>query len=130
MTECVSYWHKDIDNFWHAQSSVMFFGQREPVRLSRSLLRYYQTRALTIPPTGRRQLHIMCLYPGFIYTASVAVARLNITERCEAAAMGLFVLIFDMPYDIIGIKNLWWTWVSVSLSILQLSLLPDDEVFC
>ena len=69
MTECTSYWAPDIDNFWHAQSTFMFFGQREP-------------------------LHIMCLYPGFIYTASVAVARLNITERCEAAAMGLFVVIF------------------------------------
>lgn len=92
MTECTSYWAPDIDNFWHAQSTFMFFGQREP-------------------------LHIMCLYPGFIYTASVAVARLNITERCEAAAMGLFVVIFDMPYDIIGIKNLWWTWHDTDANI-------------
>ena len=84
-TELVSYWTPEIDNFWHAQSMFMLFGQREP-------------------------LHIMCLYPGFIYTASVAVSRLNLTERCEAAAMGLFVVIFDMPYDIMGIKNLWWTW--------------------
>jgi hypothetical protein len=92
MTELVSYWVEPIDNFWHAQSMFMFFGQREP-------------------------LHIMCLYPGYIYTASVAVSRLHITERCEAAAMGLFVVIFDLPYDIIGIKNLWWTWHDTDANI-------------
>ena len=91
-TELVSYWTPEIDNFWHAQSMFMWFGQREP-------------------------MHIILLYPGFIYTASVAVARLNITERCEAAAMGLFVVIFDMPYDIIGIKNLWWTWHDTDANI-------------
>ena len=63
----------------------MWFGQREP-------------------------LHIILLYPAFIYTASTAVARLGLTERCEAAGVALFVLIFDMPYDIMGIKFLWWTW--------------------
>ena len=46
MTELVSYELPEIDNFWHAQSTFMFFGQREP-------------------------LHIMCLYPGFIYPAFV-----------------------------------------------------------
>jgi len=58
-----------------------------------------------------------CLYPGFIYTASVAVSRLHISERTESAAMGLFVVIFDMPYDIMGIKNLWWTWHDTDANI-------------
>ena len=56
MTECVSYWAEPIDNFYHAQSTIMLFGQREP-------------------------LHIVCLYPGFIYTASVAVSKLGLSER-------------------------------------------------
>ena len=94
-TELVSYWTPDIDNFWHAQSMFMWFGQREP-------------------------FHIMCLYPGYIYTAAVAVSRLNITERCEAAAMGLFVVVFDLPYDIMGIKNLWWTWRKLSGKLIRL----------
>lgn len=91
-TELVSYFAPDIDNFWHAQSTFMLFGQREP-------------------------LHIVCLYPGFIYTAMVAVSRLNISERCQAPAMGLFVLLFDLPYDIVGIKNLWWTWHDTDANI-------------
>lgn len=92
MTECTSYWVEPIDNFWHAQSTFMFFGQREP-------------------------LHIMCLYPGYIYTAAVAVSRLRLTENCEACAMGLLVVLFDLPYDIMGIKLLWWTWHDTDANI-------------
>lgn len=92
MTECVSYWHESIDNFWHSQSTFMFFGQREP-------------------------LHIMCLYPGFVYTASVAVERLGLSELCESCAVGLFVVLFDIPYDIMGVKLLWWTWHDTDANI-------------
>ena len=92
MTECVSYWTEPIDNFWHSQSTLMFFGQREP-------------------------FHIICLYPGFVYTAFVAVQRLGVTERAEACAMGLFVCLFDIPYDIMGIKMLWWTWHDTDANI-------------
>lgn len=31
--ELVSYWTEEIDNFWHAQSTFMFFGQREPLQI-------------------------------------------------------------------------------------------------
>lgn len=91
-TECVSYWTEPIDNFWHAQSTFMWFGQREP-------------------------FHIMCLYPGFVYTASVAVHRLGITELSGACAVGLFVVLFDLPYDIVGVKLLWWTWHDTDANI-------------
>jgi len=92
MTELVSYWTEPIDNFWHAQSTFMFFGQREP-------------------------LHIMCLYPGYIYTASVAVSRLGVSELTESCATALFVLMFDIPYDILGVKLLWWTWHDTDANI-------------
>jgi len=85
MTECTSYWVEEIDNFWHSQSTFMFFGQREP-------------------------FHIMCLYPGFVYTASVAVCRLGISEMTTSFAVALFTVLFDLPYDVVGIKLLWWTW--------------------
>ena len=45
------------------------------------------------------------------------MSRLHISERTESAAMGLFVVIFDMPYDIMGIKNLWWTWHDTDANI-------------
>ena len=62
-TECLSYWIPDIDNFWHAQSTTMFFGGREP-------------------------FHIMCLYPGFIYTSCVAVSRLGVSEHVQPFLSG------------------------------------------
>ena len=90
--ECVSYWAEPIDNFWHAQSTVMFFGAREP-------------------------FHIMCLYPGYIYTAAIAAKRLGLDELPCACATALLVVLFDIPYDIMGIKLLWWTWHDTDANI-------------
>ena len=84
-TELVSYWYEDVDNFWHAQSSLMLFGLREP-------------------------LHIICLYPGYIYPVVVAVSRCNMLESVRPFAAGLGEVLIDVPYDIMGIKLLWWTW--------------------
>ncbi|XP_050391027.1 uncharacterized protein LOC126810101 isoform X1 [Patella vulgata] len=83
--ECVSYFLPDIDNFWHAQSMVMLLGQRLP-------------------------LHIVLLYPGFIYTAAIAVSQMKLRSWAEPFAVGLAVVLLDIPYDIMGIKLLWWTW--------------------
>jgi hypothetical protein len=58
----------------------------------------------------REPLHIILLYPGFIYTATVAVDRLNLKENIQPFAAALLVLLIDIPYDIMGIKLLWWTW--------------------
>ena len=91
-TECISYWYEDIDNFWHAQSLWMWFGKREP-------------------------FHIICLYPGFIYTATVAVSRLNIVENARPFAAGLGEVLMDFPYDVMGIKLLWWTWHDTDTNI-------------
>ncbi|KAL5019048.1 hypothetical protein ScPMuIL_004770 [Solemya velum] len=83
--ECVSYFVPDIDNFWHAQSSIMLLGQRLP-------------------------LHIICFYPALIYTASAAVAHMKLQSWAEPFAVGLTVVLMDVPFDIMGIKLLWWTW--------------------
>ncbi|KAH9488362.1 hypothetical protein Btru_063328 [Bulinus truncatus] len=83
--ESVSYFIPDIDNFWHAQSMVMLLGQRLP-------------------------LHIVFLYPVFIYVAVVAVSHMNLRWWAEPCAVGLTVVLLDIPFDIVGIKNLWWTW--------------------
>lgn len=91
-TECVSYWYEDIDNFWHAQSLWMWFGKREP-------------------------FHIICLYPGFIYPATIAASRLNVVENVRPFVAGLGEVLMDFPYDVMGIKLLWWTWHDTDTNI-------------
>jgi len=44
MTELVSYWTEPIDNFWHAQSMFMFFGQREPLHIMVRFLKRARAR--------------------------------------------------------------------------------------
>lgn len=83
--ECVSYFIPDIDNFWHAQGVVTFLGLRLP-------------------------LYIALIYPYFIYTASVAVSHMRLPWWGEPFAVGVSVVLIDLPYDIMGIKSLWWTW--------------------
>lgn len=85
VVESLSYFMPDIDNFWHAQSMVMMLGNRLP-------------------------LHVMLIYPVFIYTAAVAVSRLHFRRLPEAMAVGLAVVALDVPFDIMGIKLLWWSW--------------------
>jgi len=83
--ECISYYMPDVDNFWHAQSMVMLLGQRLP-------------------------LHIIFVYPVFIYTACAAVSHMKLRWWAEPFAVGLTVVLIDIPFDIMGIKLLWWTW--------------------
>lgn len=84
-TESLSYFVPDVDNFWHAQSSVMLLGKRLP-------------------------LHLPLLYPVFLYQSYAAITCLKLPWWAEPFAVGLGELIFDLPYDMMGIKLLWWTW--------------------
>lgn len=90
--ELVSYWVEPIDNFWHGQSTFMFFGQREP-------------------------LHIILVYPAYLYIAAIAVQRSRVSELSEACLMALLVIVLDIPYDVMGIKLLWWTWHDTDANI-------------
>ncbi|XP_017781550.1 PREDICTED: uncharacterized protein LOC108566262 [Nicrophorus vespilloides] len=85
VVESMSYLVPDIDNFWHSQTHVVFFGHRLP-------------------------LHIIFLYPCFIYQASVAVAKLKLPRWAEPFAVGLCTVLIDIPYDIISVNFLHWTW--------------------
>ncbi|XP_031574568.1 uncharacterized protein LOC116308317 [Actinia tenebrosa] len=84
-TECVSYFVPDVDNFWHAQSTVILVEKRLP-------------------------LHIFFFYPATLYTASIAVSKLKLPFSAEPFAVGLADVLLDFPFDIMGIKLLWWTW--------------------
>ncbi|XP_059615115.1 uncharacterized protein LOC132260789 [Phlebotomus argentipes] len=86
VVELLSYWVPHIDNFWQGLAPVMFLGLRLP-------------------------LYIIFLYPVFYYHACWAVSKLKL--RCglvEHLAVGLLVVLIDLPYDIIGAKFVHWIW--------------------
>ncbi|KAJ2954411.1 hypothetical protein O0L34_g2676 [Tuta absoluta] len=83
-----NFWHfvvPDYDNFWHSQAPITFLG-------------------------GRLPLHIILLYPAFIYHAAYAVSKLNLPKYAEPFAVGLVTVLIDLPYDIVAVKFVHWTW--------------------
>ncbi|KAJ8974128.1 hypothetical protein NQ317_007817 [Molorchus minor] len=85
VVESICYILPDVDNFWHSQTAIIFLGRRLP-------------------------LHIIFLYPCFLYNASVAVAKMRLPKWSEPFAVGLSVVLIDIPYDIISVNFLHWTW--------------------
>ena len=69
----------------------------------------------------REPLHIILLYPAFMYPVHVAVVRMNLPEYCMPFAAGLLDCIMDIPFDIIGIKFVWWTWHDTDSNIYERS---------
>ncbi|KAL7635663.1 UNVERIFIED_CONTAM: hypothetical protein RMT77_013480 [Armadillidium vulgare] len=84
-TESLSFFLPDIDNYWHSQTSVMLLGRRLP-------------------------LHIAFLYPAFMYNAAYMVAHLKLAKWVQPMAAGLVEVLMDIPYDIMAIKFIHWTW--------------------
>ncbi|XP_028162393.1 uncharacterized protein LOC114354290 [Ostrinia furnacalis] len=83
-----NFWHillPEYDNFWHSQTPVMLLG-------------------------GRLPLHIVFLYPAFMYNAAYSVSRLNLPRYAEPFAVGLVTVLIDIPYDITAVKFVHWTW--------------------
>lgn len=73
-----------VDTFWQAQASIML--------------------------TPRLPLYIPCMYVLFMYWPTVAVRRVGLGRWSTAALTGLVACLLYAPYDIVGIKFLWWTW--------------------
>uniref|UniRef100_A0AC35F6I6 Uncharacterized protein n=1 Tax=Panagrolaimus sp. PS1159 TaxID=55785 RepID=A0AC35F6I6_9BILA len=84
--ENLCYWIPDLDNFWQAQGILTFFGMRAPLYI------------------------LLGIYHTFDYIAYIFVSRLHLPWWAEGPAVGLGAVMLDMPYDIMGIKLLWWTW--------------------
>jgi hypothetical protein len=82
-----------VDNFWQAQTTIML--------------------------TPRLPLYIPCVYVCFMYYATVSVWRLGLPPLARAALTGLCGSLFYAPYDITGVKFLWWTWHDSDLPIAQ-----------
>ncbi|XP_078699035.1 uncharacterized protein LOC144926286 [Branchiostoma floridae x Branchiostoma belcheri] len=85
VTETVCYWVPEIDNFWHAQTSVMMLGRRLP-------------------------LYIVFFHPVYSYVSNVAASRLKLRMFPTAYAAALADCAAFHVFDIVAIKLLWWTW--------------------
>lgn len=55
-------------------------------------------------------MHIIFLYPAFMYHAAYAVSKLKLPKYAEPFAFGLLVVLIDIPYDIVAVKFVHWTW--------------------
>ncbi|XP_071050816.1 uncharacterized protein [Onthophagus taurus] len=92
VVELICYFLPDVDNFWHSQTPIMFIGRRLP-------------------------LHIIFLYPCFLYQSTVAVSKLKLPKWSEPFAVGLGVVLIDIVYDIVCVNFGHWTWHDTDPSI-------------
>ncbi|XP_024944272.1 uncharacterized protein LOC107271244 [Cephus cinctus] len=92
VVEAISYNLPDIDNFWHSQTPIILLGRRLP-------------------------LHIIFLYSVFLYTASNTAKRFKLPLWSEPFAVGLIVVLIDIPYDVTSVRFLHWSWHDTDPSI-------------
>jgi hypothetical protein len=72
------------DNFWHSQATIML--------------------------TPRLPLYILAVYASFLYVPVACVWRLGLPPLAESTLAGIAAMFFYAPFDVVGIKFLWWTW--------------------
>jgi hypothetical protein len=77
-----------IENFVHAQFSVMFYHRKLP-------------------------LYVTAVYPALLYTGISTARRFHLPPWAEGFAAGLLIVALDIPFDIIGPKVGWWRWSAV-----------------
>jgi len=75
----------DIENYWQSQTTLVFIGRKLP-------------------------LHIALIYPVFEYPAHYAVAHLRLPRYAQALMAGLLEVLMDLPYDIMCVRFLHWSW--------------------
>jgi hypothetical protein len=81
--EFVSY--NFIDNFVHAQFSVMFYHRKLP-------------------------LYITAVYPVLLYIGIATARRFRFPLWAEGLAAGLLIVALDVPFDVLGPNLGWWSW--------------------
>jgi hypothetical protein len=74
-----------IDNFVHAQFSVMFYHRKLP-------------------------LYVTAVYPTLLYTGIATARRFRFPLWAEGFAAGLLIVALDIPFDILGPNVGWWRW--------------------
>uniref|UniRef100_A0A1I8ARY9 AcidPPc domain-containing protein n=1 Tax=Steinernema glaseri TaxID=37863 RepID=A0A1I8ARY9_9BILA len=93
--ETVSHWIPGMDNFWHAQGIFTLFGSRAPLYV------------------------IFGVYQVFDYCAYVMVRKMYLPWWAEGPAAGLCAVMLDLPYDVLGVKLLWWQWHESDPNVLD-----------
>lgn len=48
--------------------------------------------------------------PVLIYNAAYAASRFNLPRYARPFAVGLLTVLIDIPYDIVAVKFVHWTW--------------------
>jgi len=73
-----------VDNFWHAQASVMI--------------------------SARLPLYLVFYYVGWFFIPLAIIWRLELPPLAESGLAALLCLAFYWPWDVVGAKLVWWTW--------------------
>jgi hypothetical protein len=81
-----------IDSFTHGQFTVMFYKHQLP-------------------------LYVVTLYPVLQYTSIVVARRLRRGLVAQVFTAGLFIVAMDMPFDILGPTQGWWSWSATDPNI-------------
>ena len=74
-----------VENFVHAQFSVMFYHRKLP-------------------------LYVTAVYPTLLYTGIATARRFRFPLWAEGFAAGLLIVALDIPFDIVGPNVRWWSW--------------------
>ncbi|KAK0404069.1 hypothetical protein QR680_017269 [Steinernema hermaphroditum] len=95
--ENLTYWIPQMNNFWQAQGIFTLFGSRMPLYI------------------------LFGIYHVFDYCTYVMVRKLYLPWWAEGPAVGLCAVMLDLPYDILGVKLLWWQWHDTDPNIFDRS---------
>lgn len=55
-------------------------------------------------------MYVLFPDPCFIYNSSIGVAKMRLPRWAEPFAVGLGSVLVDIPYDIVSVNFLHWTW--------------------
>jgi len=81
-----------VDNFAHAQFTVMFYDRLLP-------------------------LYVTAIYPVLLYTGIATARRLGLPPLVEAFAAGALIVAMDAPFDVVGPVAGWWVWYDTDPNI-------------
>jgi hypothetical protein len=81
-----------IDSFAHGQFTVMFYRRQLP-------------------------LYVVTLYPVLQYTSIIAARRLRKGIVPQVLTAGLLIVAMDVPFDILGPVNRWWSWSATDANV-------------
>ena len=86
-------WLPLVDNFWHAQATLMV--------------------------TPRFPLYLFGVYLAFLYLPTAMAWRLQLGPLAEGSLTALVGWCVYAPWDVVGARLMWWTWHDTDLLIAE-----------